>query len=198
MWTVDHTNRLVTLRPSANYFTNFTTPPSSIFFEFYGPNAANYKLVVDVPSVAALGVTDEERKLSVITTNTIVVSPAGFNSDNSGNGAMLVSPRIEVNSTNASVNIGAYVVTQGTASQSQRPLHALDLANTPSSLTHTITGGLSYTATINSIPLSSRPVRVIPSVGYLQGTIVPPAVPAVFDYRIAAQDMQIYQIIAVP
>jgi hypothetical protein len=201
MWAVDHTNRLVTLRPSLNYFTNFVVPPSSIFFEFYGPNAASYKLIVNVPSVAALGVTAEQQQLSVISSNTIVIPTTGFNSDNSGNGAMLVSPRIEIDSPTSPVNIGGYVITGGSVTQAQgpvlRPFYQYAITNVPDPM-HTITGGLAYFGTAPNIVGGTLAARIVPSVGYLQGTTVPPAVPAVFDYRIAAQDMVIYQMIAVP
>lgn len=200
MWSVDHASREVTLRPSANYFTNFTLPPSSIYFEFTGANAGLYKLRVDVPSLAALGTTDAQRRLSVVTPSTMVISQSGFNADNSGNGAMLLSPRIEIDTTNASLNIGAYVVTRGNAlsTLTPRPLFTFNPTNTPTTFVPTITGGLSYTATTGGNILGSLNVRVLPSIGYLQGTTVPDAVPTVFDYRIARQDLEVYSMDAVP
>jgi hypothetical protein len=200
MWSVDHSNRVVTLRPTANYFSGFIKPPTSIFFEFTGTNSAAYRLRVNVPSVGALGTRDVDRQLSVITPATLVVNSGGFNSDNSGGGAMLLSPRIEVDSTNTPVNIGAYVVTSGTAARHRTPFLKFDAVNTPNTLTHTVTGGLSYTVIAGFPPPIGNftQVNVIPSVGYLQGTVVPPAVPAVFDYRIAEQDLEVYSMYAVP
>lgn len=195
MWSVDHSNRVVTLRPSLNYFTNFVLPPTSIHFSFNGTNADLYKLRLDVPSLNALGVTDAQRRLSIVTSNTVVVGAGGFNSDNSGQGAMILSPRIEIDSSNT-VNLGAYIVTRGVVGNALRPLYPMD-TNTPTNVIHRITGGLSYTANTSFIPPRTLGVQIVPSVGYLQGTIVPPAVPAVFDYRIAGQDLEVYQMIPV-
>jgi hypothetical protein len=198
MWNIDYTNNTVTFSPPLNYFNNFTKPPSSIHFRFTGTNSNAFKLRLTVPSVGALGTTDDARRLSIITPATVVISPSGFNSDNSGLGSMIVSPRIEVDSTTTPVNIGAYVVTQGVEANITRPLFAFDPASTPAGLTHQITGGLSYTMSTGAIPSGTLPVRVQPSIGYLQGTTVPPAVPAVFDFRVAGQDIKVYSMFAVP
>lgn len=198
MWAINHTTKEVTLSPSANYFTNFgLLPPSSIYFKFNGTGATNYKLRVNVPSVANLGTTVEQQKLSVISPATVVVSSNGFNSNNSGSGAMIVSPRIVVDSTNA-VNIGAYVVTQGVQDNILKPLFAFNPATTPANLTHTITGGLSFTMIAGTGTNDSRPVKIIPSLEYLKGNHMPPSVPALFNIRIAEKELDVYDMTAVP
>jgi hypothetical protein len=131
--------------------------------------------------------------LSVISTNTVVLKD-GFNSDNSGSGAMVVSPRIEVESSTAA-NIGAFVVT-GAINPRYPFFHYNSASPSPEP---TITGGLAvFQVPGRSIASDALSTKVVPSVGYLQGTVVPPAVPSCLDFRISQEDIQVYTMFATP
>jgi hypothetical protein len=191
VWQVDHTNKLVTLSFPTNYFNSsiFSLPPASIFFNFTGPSAADYKLRVNIPSLAALSADPSRQKFTIVTTNTLVLPPGGFNINASGTGAMLVAPRI-VQESGAGL-IGGVVIT--TARN-----HAAAVYPQPTNVSLVavdLVGSLVLFVDPTQ-PLNYHPLRLYPDANYLSGASIPPAVPATLDFRLRNEDIQVYTMYA--
>jgi hypothetical protein len=197
VWVVDHTNRVVTFSPPPGFFdaTNFSTPPTSIFFRFTGTNSTPYKLRLNVPSVGALSSDPARQKLSIISTNTLVVATNGFNANNSGTGSMLVSPNIEIAGTSGSVvNIGGVIFTR--ALNDEITTSTLRPETPNASITVNLRGSLLLTRLNPTSGPNSVRLLVTPDVNYLTSINIPPLVMSAMDFRISEESVKTYTIFA--
>lgn len=199
IWVVDHTARTVALQLTNSGFfnaTNFATPPTSMLFTFSGTNTAPWTLRVNAPNVGALSSDPSRQKLSIITPATLVVESNGFNSNLSGNGAMLVSPIIRVSGASGSViDIGGVVVT---ANRTPSNVRGRTIGSDPASsvLTANVVGSMILIGQLGFMANTNTVVQLTPDLRYLSGESIPPAILTGLDMRITQEEMKTYTMFA--
>jgi len=196
IWTVNHAASNVTLNIPDGYFdaTNFVTAPTSILFSFVGTNSSPYRLRVNVPSVGRLSTDPSRQKLSIITSNSMVIETNGFNADYSGWGSMLVSPIIfAAGVSGSSMNVGGTVMTRGRGTDLK---NRVILSETTGALISLNLKGSLIVFNASSPSTSTTSINLIPDPNYLSGVVTPPSVLTGLDFRVRQEEMRTYTMFA--